>query len=246
MGLTIPKILATNAPLSLKHMNYQHFVCALVISLFTCEIAVCQVAKPSVAPPKPAPAAPESRVPGMEGVEQKVKDLQNNVNLARAKLEKANATPEERKKEFDDVIAAVNGALVEVSPKGTVYEQLNTAIKTAEERAKYFKDKASDPKLKGDMQLKYQELSKKFEASNKGLYQAMMSLNNQRSSLQSKLEEVSQSKGLYVDLVQADQMKEANEAVVAVVASMKDVDSALDSMMKNVSVTPDAPDTKPQ
>jgi len=182
----------------------------------------------------------------MEGVQQKVKDLQNNVSLARTKLEKANATPEERTKEFDDVIAVVSGALTEVSPKGAVYEQVNTAIKNCEERAKYFKDKASDPKLKGDMQLKYQELSKKFEASNKGLYQTMIALNNQRSSLQSKLEEVSQSKGLYVDLVQADQMKEANEAVIAVVASMKDVDSALDSMIKNVNVAPTTTDTKPQ
>lgn len=227
-------------------MKYHHLVCALAISLFTAESAVCQIAKPTIAPSKPGPAAPDAKVPGMEGVEQKVKELQNNVNLARGKLEKANANTTERQKEFDEVIAAVNGALVEVSPKGSVHEQLNTAIKTAEERAKYFKDKASDPKLKGDMQLKYQELSKKFEASNKGLYQAMMSLNNQRSSLQAKLEEVSQSKGLYVDLVQAQQMQEANEAVVAVVASMKDVDSALDSMMKNVSATPDAPDTKPQ
>lgn len=227
-------------------MKYHHLLCALVISLFTCEIAVCQVAKPTAAPSKAAPATSDPKNAGFEAVQKKVKDLQASVNAARSSLEQAGKTPDERKKEFDDVISAVSTALTEVSPKGSVYEQLNTIIKTSEERAKSFKDKAADPKLKGPMQLKYQEIAKRFEASNKDLYQAMMSLNNERSSLQSKLEEVSQSKGLFVDLVEIQQFEEAQKAVVAVVASMKDVDSALDAMIKNVNVTPDATDTKPQ
>ena len=227
-------------------MKFDRLLCVIAVSLFSIETAICQIAKPSVAPSNSAPGTTETKPPGLEGVEQKVKELQSNVSRAREKLEKANASPAERTKEFDDVISAVNGALVEVSPKGAVYEQINTAIKTSEERAKYFKDKASDPKLKGEMQLKYQDLSKKFESSNKGLYQAMMSLNNQRTNLQSKLEEVSQSKGLYVDLVQADQMVEANNAVIDVVTAMKEVDSALDSMMQNVNSKPETADTKPQ
>lgn len=193
-----------------------------------------------------APAAAPNVAAGGSEFDKAVADLKVKMETARAKLTAANASTEERKKGMDENIAAIRTALAEVSDGGEIAGQLQQAIATSEGKAKEYKAKMNDPSKSGKSQESYQRLADKFKKEADGLYQSKMALNRQRNELESSLKVAEEQRDLFVDMLQAKQFEEANQAVKEMIATMGKVSDSINDLSRDIGSIPSSAPIAPQ
>lgn len=157
----------------------------------------------------------------------KIQDLQSKVAAAKKSLEIANRPQSEREKDLDNSISVITTVLAEVSDGGEVFKMLQQSIATSEAKLKEYKAKMSDPQASVKQQEVYLSLVNKFKVTTDGLIKSRMAVTTQRESLTAALEEAKRNKILFSDMVQADELAEANAAVIEMVKSMVLVSDSL-------------------
>jgi hypothetical protein len=163
-------------------------------------------------------------------VQDHVANLAKSIETAKAKLQQATSNTEARLVQFDEMITTVQQAIVEVSDGGETFTVLNTAIQQSETKMKDYKNKMSDPNTSAKTQEVYQRLADKFKRSSEELYRSKMSLNTRRSELDDALKMAQEQKTLFIDMIQADELLEANEAVKQLADAMAKVSNSINEM----------------
>jgi hypothetical protein len=170
-----------------------------------------------------------------EGIAELVEKLGQTVDKAKKKLQGAVRSPDERMAQFDEMIATVTKALAEVSDGGEVNTLLQTAITKSEAKMKEYKAKMSDPNSSAKTQETYQRLADKFRSSSEGLIRSRMAMNTKRGDLEASLKSAVEQKTLFIDLVQADELIEANNAVMDLISIMGQVSDSISDMASELS-----------
>ncbi len=174
---------------------------------------------------QPQEQAPEK--PGnIENLETRVKAMQAAINDATQKLEIANRPPDERVKELEELIGVAQNALDNLSEGGELFDALATAIKTTEDRKKEWKDKANDPSISAKVRGNYDRLAVRFENLVEELYDKQILINRQRDELGDHIKEWGDQKMFISDLILADDLTMANEALLDVLNSVKSVNES--------------------
>lgn len=163
-------------------------------------------------------------------VQDHVANLAKSIETAKAKLQQATSSSEARLVQFDEMITTVQQAIAEVSDGGETFTVLNTAIQQSETKMKDYKNKMSDPNTSAKTQEVYQRLADKFKRSSEELYRSKMSLNTRRSELDDALKMAQEQKTLFIDMIQADELLEANEAVKQLADAMAKVSNSINDM----------------
>ncbi len=189
------------------------------------------------AAPGSAPGAPGS-APGASttsGLEENIKGLQDSIKKATDRLQNAGKASQEKIKQLDGLAQTVQSALKEVSPNGGLYSELQKSISATEARAKAYHDKSIDPNISAETQLKYRNLENRLSGAKEGLYKSMMALDAQRIDLEKRLRDVNENKELVADMLAANDLEEANKAVLDVVKNMGAVNQSFDGLLKNIT-----------
>ena len=163
-------------------------------------------------------------------VQDHVTNLAKAIETAKAKLQEATSSTDARQVQFDEMITTIQQAIVEVSDGGETFTVLSTAIEQSETKMKDYKNKMSDPNTSAKTQEVYQRLAEKFKRSSESLYHSKMSLNTRRSELDDALKTAQEQKTLFIDMIQADELLEANEAVKKLADAMAKVSSSINDM----------------
>jgi chromosome segregation ATPase len=169
-------------------------------------------------------------------VQDHVENLAKSIEAAKTKLQQATTSPEARQVQFDEIITTINQALAEVSEGGETYSILSTAIQQAESKMKEYKTKMSDPGTSPKTQEVYQRLAGKFKQSAEDLYRSKMSLNTRQADLNEALKMAVEQRTLFIDMIQADQLLEANEAVKNLADAMSKVTDSINDMATELGV----------
>ena len=163
-------------------------------------------------------------------VQDHVANLAKAIESAKVKLQQATSSTEARQAQFDEMIGTIQKAIVEVSEGGETFAVLSTAIQQSETKMKDYKNKMSDPNTSVKTQEVYQRLAEKFKRSSEELYRSKMSLNTRRSELDDALKMAQEQKTLFIDMIQADELLEANEAVKKLAEAMSKVSNSINDM----------------
>jgi chromosome segregation ATPase len=163
-------------------------------------------------------------------VQDHVTNLAKAIESAKSKLQQATGSTEARQAQFDEMIGTIQKAIVEVSEGGETFAVLSTAIQQSETKMKDYKNKMSDPNTSVKTQEVYQRLAEKFKRSSEELYRSKMSLNTRRSELDDALKMAQEQKTLFIDMIQADELLEANEAVKKLAEAMSKVSNSINDM----------------
>jgi len=167
-------------------------------------------------------------------VQDHVANLAKSIETAKSKLQQATSSSEARLVQFDEMITTVQQAIAEVSDGGETFTVLNTAIQQSETKMKDYKNKMSDPNTSAKTKEVYQRLADKFRRSSEGLYSSKMSLNTRRSELDDALKMAQEQKTLFIDMIQADELLEANEAVKQLADAMAKVSNSINDMVSEM------------
>lgn len=162
----------------------------------------------------------------IQDLENRVKAMQAAINDAAQKLEIANRPPDERIKELEELIGVAQDALNNLSEGGDLFEALATAIKTTEDKKKEWNDKANDPKISAKVRVNYDRLKVRFEKLAEELFDKQILINQQRDELGKHIKEWGDQKMYIADLILADDLAMANEALLDVLNSVKDVNES--------------------
>ena len=173
-------------------------------------------------------------------IQEHVAQLAKSIEAAKAKLQTASATPAARAAQFDEMIGTIQKAVAEVSDGGETMGLINTALKQNEDKLREYKNKKSDSNISAKTQEVYQRLEEKFKKSNDELYRAKMSVNTRRADLEQALKSAQEQKTLFLDMIQADQLLEAAEAVKALADNMAKVTNSITDMAAELGATPPA------
>lgn len=168
-------------------------------------------------------------------VQENVTNLAKSIETAKAKLQQATASPEAREVQFDEMIDTIQKAILEVSDGGETFIVLGAAIQESETKMKDYKNKMSDPNTSAKTQEVYQRLAEKFKRSNEGLYSSRMSLNTRRSELEVALKMAQEQKTLFIDMIQAEELLEANKAVNELADAMAKVSNSISDMASEMA-----------
>ncbi len=182
-------------------------------------------------------AAPES-APGAAstaGMEDRVKALQDSIKTATDRLQNAGKSNQERIKQLEGLAQTVQSALKEVSPNGSLHSELQKRISETEAKVKAYHDKSIDPSISVATQAKYRILENKLSTNRERLYKSSMAMDAQRMDLEKKLNDVSENKDLIADMVAANDLEEANKAILDVVKNMAAVNQTFDGLLKDIT-----------
>lgn len=169
------------------------------------------------------------------GLEENVRGLQESIKKATDRLQNAGKSSQEKIKQLEGLSQTVQNALKEVSPNGGLYSELQKSITATEARAKAYHDKSIDPNISAETQLKYRNLENRLSGAKEGLYKSMMALDAQRIDLEKRLRDVNENKELVADMLAANDLEEANKAVLDVVKNMGAVNQSFDGLLKNIT-----------
>lgn len=176
---------------------------------------------------------------GMEQIDQRAKAMQESIKKAVEQFQKANnSTREEKLARLDKVLSTIDSSLTEIGENGPLYAEINKAVKTSEEQQKKYKDKTTDPTLDAKIRERYQKLADKIGKNINDLYERRIVLGKTRTDLEKRKNGLTQEKDFIVDLITADDIGAANEALLQVIDSVKGVAQAIDDFASNI-----APDT---
>jgi chromosome segregation ATPase len=173
--------------------------------------------------------------PTTSGIEQNVKALQDSIKKATDRLQSAGKSSSEKVKELENVANTVQTALKEVSPNGGLYSELKRNIDATEAKMKVYHEKAIAPNLSSETQLKYRGLENRLAKLKDDLYKGMIALDAQRIDLEKTLQDVKENKELVADLLAANDLEEANKAVLEVVGNMGNLNKSFDGLLKNIT-----------
>jgi hypothetical protein len=169
------------------------------------------------------------------GLEENVRGLQESIRKATDRLQNAGKSSQEKIKQLEGLSQTVQNALKEVSPNGGLYSELQKSIAATEARARAYHDKSIDPNISAETQLKYRNLENRLSGAKEGLYKSMMALDAQRIDLEKRLRDVNENKELVADMLAANDLEEANKAVLEVVKNMGAVNQSFDGLLKNIT-----------
>jgi hypothetical protein len=170
-------------------------------------------------------------------IESNVKSLQESIKKATDSLQRAGQSGVEKQKALDQLSQTVQVALKEVSDGGSMYSELKRAIDATKAKATAYADKSVDPKVSPQMQLKYRQLNEKLTNESDQLYRSMITLDKQRVNLEGRLKQVNENKEYVADLIGANDLVEANKAIMEVVSSMSNLDKSFDSLLNEIVKT---------
>jgi len=178
----------------------------------------------------------------MDDISQRAGDLQEKVKTAVLMFQKANnASREERMSRLDQVISTIDNSLGEMGETGPLYKEIDKALKTTAETQKKYKDKALNPSLDAKMRERYEKLVAKLDVESNNLVNRRSVLRKACEDLDHRKKGLVQEKDFVIDLMAADDLKAANEALIAVIDTVKGVSEAIDKFAENMTTTPAAP-----
>jgi len=188
----------------------------------------------------------ESRsLPGLEKVEERVRQMREAINKANEQLKRTNRSDEEKIASLDTVLVEIEAVLSnEIGEKGQISIELDRAITMCESKQRQYEDKAANGDLSPKNREVYLALGEKFKKETDGLRSKRILLRKQRSDLAERRDNILQDKQLYVDLMTADEIVAANAALTVVIDSVGEVVRSIDSFaagMITPSVEPSAP-----
>lgn len=175
-------------------------------------------------------------------VQDHVTNLAKSIETAKAKLQQATSTPEARQVQFDEMITTIQQAIVETGDGGEIFNLVNAAIQQSEMKLRDYKNKMSDPDVSNKTQLLYQQIAEKFKKSNNDLLGSKLSLSKKRAELEEALKMAEEQKTLFIDMIQADELLAANEAVKQLAYAMTEVSNSINDMASEMGTeNPAAP-----
>jgi hypothetical protein len=189
----------------------------------------------------PNPNSPKALEKKGTGAIERIQDLQGKVAAAKKSLEIANRPQNEREKDLDNSISVITTVLAEVSDGGEVYKMLQQSIATSEAKLKEYKTKMADPQASVKQQEVYLNLVNKFKATTDGLIKSRMGVTMQREALTAALDDAKRNKVLFFDMVQAEELEQANAAIIEMVKSMMLVSDSLSGIGTDLSKIKMAP-----
>jgi len=175
---------------------------------------------------------------GMDQVEERVKGMQESIKKAVEQFQKANGSANDKLARLDSVLASINNSLAEIGDNGPIYQEIAKAVKTSEEQQKKYKDKVTDPKIEAKIREQYQKLADKIGKNINDLYERRIVLGKARADLEQRKSSITQQKDFIVDLMTADDISAANEALLQVIDSVKGVVQSIDTFAENIGNTP--------
>jgi hypothetical protein len=179
---------------------------------------------------------------GMDLVEERTKAMQESIKKAVAQFQKANGSTNEKLARLDSVLNAIDNGLSELGENGPLYQDIAKAIKTSEDQKKKYVDKANDPKIEAKLREQYQKLADKISKNVNGLYENKIILSKQRTELEQRKTSLTQQKDFVVDLMTADDIEAANDALIQVIQSVQGVVKSIDDFAENMSSNAPAED----
>lgn len=208
-----------------------------IASLLTVTLGVRAPAQFTRSGATPTPT-PTSAPKGMDEVEARVKTMQDAIKAAVTQFQRANGPTSEKMARLDKVLAVIDASLAEISENGPLYQEIGKAMKTSEALQAKYKDKATDPKIDAKIREKYQGLTNKLGTTINGLYERRMVLGDTRTDLEKRRGGLNQERDFIADLITADEMDIANQALLDVIDSVKGVVTSIDQFAENITATP--------
>ncbi len=210
----------------------------------SCAISLGQVGGKGSGASKQESAGEAATGTKTEDIQNSIKKLQDSIKRATDRLESAGKSSTEQTKALDEMVQTVDSSLKEVSPGGGLYGSLEKRISETETQAKAYHEKSISPTLSLKTQTRYRALEAEITGLSKNLYQAKMGLIAQKTDLEKTLQEVKENRDLVVDLLRANDLKEANNTVLDVIKSMSILNQSFSALLDNVA--PVAPAEKTQ
>jgi|GEM_PF-5096449 len=164
----------------------------------------------------------------------KIKSMQDSIQKATDRLRDAGKSGAEQVNELEKLSQNIQEALKEVSEGGGLYTELGKRISETEAKTKKFHDLSTDPNTLVQVQKTYAMAEQKSSDLKDKLYQTAMALQAEKSSLEKNLKLVNQNKQLVADLMSLKELEIANEAVIKVIGSMKDVNKGFDDLLGKI------------
>ncbi len=175
-------------------------------------------------------------------VQDHVANLAKSIETAKAKLQQATSSPEARQVQFDEMIATIQQAIVETGDGGETFTLLTTAITESQAKLKDYKNKMTDSDVSLKTKEAYIRLVEKFKKSSEGLFALRVSLSERRADLEEALKTAQEQKTLFMDMIQAEELLEANEAVKQLADAMTQVSNSISDMASEMGTeNPAAP-----
>jgi len=177
-------------------------------------------------------AADAQQQSGSDELTKKVNALKASIEKSKEAFKNVNRTKESVISAFDQNLDVIKAALKDVTQGGEIYSLVTETGKKAEDVAKIYKEKATDPKKDVDQQRKYKKLADEFTSQRQLAYQQLDKIEIQRELLQKSLKLVENDKEFFLDELLSKDIAVALKGVDGVLAAMNDVSNGLDQIMK--------------
>lgn len=208
----------------------------LLTALFASAVVPGAFAQPAASKsPAPATAAAPK---GMDDVEARVKAMQDAIKNAFDQFRRANSSTDEKMARLDKVLAAIDASLAEIRDGGALQNEIGKSIKQSEVAQAKYKEKTMDPNIEARIREQYQKLVEKIGVNINQLYERRMVLGQARAELEKRRNGLAQEKDFIVDLIAADEIAMANEALLDVIKSVNEVVKSIDDFAANMAATP--------
>ena len=179
-------------------------------------------------------ATGSSKQTKMEGIETRVTAMQAAIKTAVSQFEKANSDAKDRVARLDKVVATIDNSIAELADDGPLFREIEASIKTTEEQKSRYKDKAFDPSVDARNRERYRVLMARLDKNVSDLVEKRMILRDQRTELSKQRDSLAQDKDFILDLMTADEISAANEALGEVIASVQAVVKSIDEFAANI------------
>ena len=184
-----------------------------------------------------AVSSKSASTPGLDQIDERTKGMQAAITKAYEQFRLANGSADDKLARLDAVLAAIDGGLSQISENGPLYQEIGKAVQASEALQKKYKDKATDPNIEAKLREKYETLASKVGLSANKLIDHRIILNKQRTELEQRKVGLSQQKDFVVDLIMADDIAAANDALKDVVDSVKGLVDSIDAFTENISAS---------
>ena len=225
-----------NAKITMKHNVLAGSICTLfMVALSANSEAQLSIKAGNVKVDASTSGSPANQSGASDSaMTDKIKLMQDNIQKATDRLKSAGKSGAEQVSELVKMSQTVQEALKEVSEGGSLHEELQKSIAATQAKAKMFHDKSTDPNLSAQMQSTYNMLEQKANTARDKLYQTSIALQNERSTLEKTLKSVNENKELVADLISLKELEAANEAIIAVIGNMKNVNQGFTELLGKI------------
>lgn len=189
--------------------------------LMTCLIIVCIGFSMDVfAQNKKDDRTKQSSQSTIAELDERVKDLKAKTDNAIKRLTGAlKGGDQDRRKELEDFLKTAKDALGAISEGGALYDKLDEAKKLTEEKQEKYDDRAKDPTISAKVREQYSNLARRFDKQIENFYEKRILLGKHRDEMMTMIKEMEDQKEFYADLVLANELQAANDALDLVLES---------------------------